>query len=88
MAGAHDQSLGNAEECGCSDPLRLREFQPREALPLIQVPTLVLHNQNLFIPIAMGRYLAERIDGAKFVEFLGADFFLATSEGLGDGRDR
>ena len=22
-----DQSLGNAEECGCSDPLRLREFR-------------------------------------------------------------
>ena len=56
------------------------EFDAREALPLVQVPTLVLHNQNLFIPIAMGRYLAERIDGAKFVELLGADFFLATSD--------
>ncbi len=55
-------------------------FDAREALPLVQVPTLVLHNQNLFIPIAMGRYLAERIDGAKFVELPGADFFLATSD--------
>ena len=56
------------------------EFDAREALPLVQVPTLVLHNQNLFIPIFMGRYLAERIDGPKFVELLGADFFLATSD--------
>ena len=55
-------------------------FDAREALPLIQVPTLVLHNQNLFIPIAMGRYLAEGIDGAKFVEVSGADFFMATSD--------
>ncbi len=55
-------------------------FDAREALPLVQVPTLVLHNQNLFIPMAMGRYLAERIDGAKFVELPGADFFLATSD--------
>jgi class 3 adenylate cyclase len=28
----------------------------------------------------MGRYLAERIEGAKFVELPGADLFLATSE--------
>jgi class 3 adenylate cyclase len=28
----------------------------------------------------MGRYMAEHIDGAKFVELPGADFFMATSE--------
>ena len=55
-------------------------FDARSTLPLIQAPTLVVHNQNLFIPIAMGRYLAEHIDRAKFVELPGADFFLATSE--------
>ncbi len=56
------------------------EFDAREALPLVLVPTLVVHNQNPFIPIAMGGYLAARIDGAKFVELPGADFFLATSD--------
>jgi class 3 adenylate cyclase/pimeloyl-ACP methyl ester carboxylesterase len=41
----------------------------REMLPLVRVPTLVLHNRpNPFIPIALGQYLAEHIDAAKFVE--------------------
>lgn len=46
----------------------------RQALPLIQAPTLVLHAQeNALVPIAHGRYLAERIDGATFVELPGGD---------------
>ena len=46
----------------------------RQALPLIQAPTLVLHvGQNPLLPIANGRYLAEHIDGATFVELPGGD---------------
>jgi pimeloyl-ACP methyl ester carboxylesterase len=52
----------------------------REALPLIQVPTLVLHTKdNLFWPIEHVRYLADHIDGAKFVELPGDDAFVAYS---------
>jgi class 3 adenylate cyclase len=58
----------------------LESFDARQALPLIQAPTLVLHNQNVFTPIAMGRYLAEHINGAKFVELHDADFYLTMSD--------
>jgi pimeloyl-ACP methyl ester carboxylesterase len=46
----------------------------RHVLPAIRVPTLVIHNagdQN--IPVEMGRYMAERIPGAKYVELPGID---------------
>ena len=47
----------------------MRSLDVRAALPLIQVPTLVLHTQaNSFVPVAHGRYLAEHIGGAKLVE--------------------
>jgi class 3 adenylate cyclase len=46
----------------------------REALPLIQAPTLVLHvGASVLVPITHGRYLAEHIDGATFVELPGGD---------------
>jgi class 3 adenylate cyclase len=52
----------------------------RDALALIQVPTLVLHStNNLAYTIEEGRYLADHIDGAKFVELPGADLFVASS---------
>jgi class 3 adenylate cyclase len=41
----------------------------REALPLIQAPTLVLHNtHHPFVPVEHGRYLGRNIAGAKLVE--------------------
>jgi class 3 adenylate cyclase len=46
----------------------------RQALPLIHAPTLVLHvRENALVPIAHGRYLAEHISGATFVELPGGD---------------
>jgi class 3 adenylate cyclase len=52
----------------------IESLDAREALPLIQVPTLVLHaKDNLVYSIEEGRYLADHIDGAKFVELPGAD---------------
>jgi len=44
----------------------------RQALSSIHVPTLVLHNlEHPLIPIEQGRYVAEHIDGARFVELRG-----------------
>ena len=46
----------------------------RSVLPLIHAPTLVLHRvDNPFLRLGQGRYLADNIAGAKFVELLGQD---------------
>lgn len=46
----------------------------RAILPAIHVPTLVLHRTDYrFMPVQLGRYLAEHIDGASLVELPGAD---------------
>ena len=52
-----------------------------DVLPLIRVPTLVMYRKDVAAwDIRSGRYLAEQIPGARFVELPGADF----SPGLGD----
>lgn len=46
----------------------------RHVLPLIRVPTLVLHRRNdPLVIIDNGRYLAEKIPGARFVELEGTN---------------
>lgn len=46
----------------------------RAVLSAISVPTLVMHRRDdRYAPVAHGRYLAEHIDGAKYVELPGAD---------------
>ena len=46
----------------------------RALLPLVRVPTLVLHRRdNAAIQVGHGRYLAEHIPDATFVELPGAD---------------
>jgi class 3 adenylate cyclase len=58
----------------------MESLDAREALPLIQVPTLVLHTKaNLGVSIEEGRYLADHIAGAKFVELPGSDVLIASS---------
>lgn len=48
----------------------------RAALPLIRVPTLVLHRDGSpHYRVGYGRYLAEAIPGARYVEVPGADAF-------------
>lgn len=45
------------------------EIDVRPVLPTIRVPTLVLHSvRDAVIPVAHGRYMAERIPGAQMVE--------------------
>ncbi len=58
----------------------IESLDARDALPLIHVPTLVLHTRdNVAVPIDEGRYLAEHIEGSKFVELPGGDIYAGTS---------
>lgn len=48
----------------------------REALPAIHVPTLVIHRSgDAATPVEGGRFIAEHIDGARFLELAGQDHF-------------
>src|SRR5262249_47317154 len=50
----------------------------RGALGSVRVPTLVLHRRgDQDTPVEEGRYLADQIPGARFVELAGADHFVA-----------
>ena len=60
--GAHDLILMNSKA------------DVRDALPLVQAPTLVLHRTgDCDASVEEGRYIAERIPDAKFVELRGED---------------
>jgi class 3 adenylate cyclase len=57
----------------------------RGVLPTIRVPTLVLHRAgDRFIRVGHGRYLAEHIPGAKYVELSGKDhlFYVGDTEAV------
>ena len=61
------------------------EFDVRDVLPSIRVPTLVMHRrEDSFIKIEHSRYMADRIPGAKFVELEGGDnmYSIGDSEAL------
>lgn len=65
----------------------LAQSDLRHLLPRISVPTLVLHRAEALAPIVdQGRYIADRIPGARFVELPGADVvpFLGNLEVLVD----
>ena len=50
----------------------IREMDLRPILPSIQCPTLVMHcGGDRLVPVALGRYLAEHIPGARMVELDG-----------------
>ena len=52
------------------------ELNVRALLPSIRVPTLVVqHADDLFIPPAMGKYVADHIPGAKYVELPGRNMY-------------
>ncbi len=54
----------------------LAEMDVRAVLPTVRVPTLVLHHaDDRFIPAAMGRYIADHISGAKYVELPGRNVY-------------
>ncbi|HEX8293441.1 MAG TPA: adenylate/guanylate cyclase domain-containing protein, partial [Pyrinomonadaceae bacterium] len=50
------------------------EIDVRHVLPTVRVPTLVIHNRgDLCLKVEEGRYVAEHIPGARFVELPGRD---------------
>jgi class 3 adenylate cyclase len=52
----------------------LRQLDVRPVLSLIRAPTLVLSSDNpSFLPASHGRYMAEHIEGSKFVPLPGHD---------------
>ena len=51
-----------------------REIDVRAILPTIRVPTLILHRtDDRVVPVRQGRYLAEQIPDARYVELSGDD---------------
>jgi pimeloyl-ACP methyl ester carboxylesterase len=65
----------------------LHQQDVRALLPTLAVPTLVLHRAgNRFIRVDAGRYLADRIPVAKYVELPGDDhlFFVGDTDALLD----
>src|SRR5439155_1359212 len=57
------------------------EIDVRHLLPSVRVPTLILHRTgDALIPVAAGRYLAEHIPGAKYVEIPGTDHMVLDQE--------
>lgn len=53
----------------------------RDALHAITAPTLVMHRQHdVMVPAELGRYMAERIEGATYLELPGEDHFIWTQD--------
>ena len=52
----------------------IADIDTRDVLPAIRVPALIIHNaRERTVPIESGRYLAEHIPSAKYVELDGVD---------------
>src|SRR5439155_19991742 len=57
------------------------EIDVRHLLPSVRVPTLILHRTgDALIPVAAGRFLAEHIQGARYVEIPGTDHLVLDNE--------
>jgi class 3 adenylate cyclase len=62
----------------------MESIDVRHVLPLVHAPTLVLNNRNPLIPVEHGRYIADRIEGAKFIEVKGHGTQLLWDESVVD----
>jgi class 3 adenylate cyclase len=49
------------------------ELDVRQTLPIISMPTLVMHRTDDVVPVEYGRYIAENVPGARFEELTGND---------------
>ena len=57
------------------------EIDVRHVLPVIRVPTLVLHRlTDRDVTVENGRYLADHIPGARYIEFPGGDHIATTTD--------
>lgn len=76
---AHNRLAPVAERASASPGMvramieSMREYDVRAILPSITAPTLVLHACDELLPIELGRDLASRVPGARFVELPGDD---------------
>jgi class 3 adenylate cyclase len=69
------QRLGSTPGVVLRTRKMLQQIDVRHVLPSIAVPTLILHrSENRLVDAAHGRYLAERIPGARYVEVAGPDY--------------
>jgi pimeloyl-ACP methyl ester carboxylesterase len=60
----------------------MTEVDVRAVLPTIRVPTLVVHHTDaMIIPAAKGRYIAEHIPDAKYVELPGRNWYHSVEPG-------
>ncbi|HSI80320.1 MAG TPA: adenylate/guanylate cyclase domain-containing protein [Solirubrobacterales bacterium] len=58
-----------------------RETDVRDVLPLVTAPTMVMHpRDDAVAPVALGRHLAEKIPGARWVEIDGADHVISAAD--------
>jgi class 3 adenylate cyclase len=70
----HDRLAASPATVALMMPLA-SELDVRAVLPTIRVPTLVVHHaDDRFIPPAWGKYIADHISGAKYVELPGRNF--------------
>lgn len=71
----HQRRVASADEAA-GELAQVYAHDSRDLLELIEVPTLVMHRRaDRAIPVALGRDLAERIPGARFLELGGAEHF-------------
>jgi class 3 adenylate cyclase/pimeloyl-ACP methyl ester carboxylesterase len=80
LFGTEEQAWWGRYERGAMSPRSVEtlmlanlELDLREILPVIRVPTLVMHRDGDTIPIDGGRYVAEHVPGAQFIELKGDD---------------
>lgn len=53
------------------------DIDVRHILPTISVPTLIFHREHdSLVPVEAGRYLAEKIPGARYIELPGEDHLI------------
>jgi pimeloyl-ACP methyl ester carboxylesterase len=95
---AHDQAFqrwwGRFERLGASPSaakslMRMNsQIDVRNILPTIRVPTLVVHRtEDVTINVEGGRYLAEHIPGARYVELPGTDHIPFVGENAAEVAD-
>ena len=73
---ARIQRLGASPGAAVALMTSMMDIDVRPALPLVHAPTLVMHRTgDRMVPIAHGRYIADHIAGARFVEVPGDDHF-------------
>jgi class 3 adenylate cyclase len=80
LIGTDEQAWWGRYERGAMSPrsaetlmLSNLELDLREILPVISVPTLVMHRDGDMIPAGGGRYVSEHIPDARFIDLHGDD---------------